>query len=74
MKWSYVLQERHSASQPCRQKLPLRFLVGPGDEMGRVGFFVEAVAPPICTTRTAPDPAQIVTNWLLPEFGEPRKF
>ena len=44
MKWGYVLQERHSASQPCRQKLPLRFLVGPGDEMGRVGFFIEAVA------------------------------
>ena len=39
-----LLQERHSASQPCRQKLPLRFLVGPGDQMSRVGFFIEAVA------------------------------
>ena len=41
-----LLQERHPASQPCRQKLPLRFLVGPGDQMSRVGFFIEAVAGP----------------------------
>jgi hypothetical protein len=36
-------EEPHPASQPCRQKLPLGFLVGPGDQMGRVGFFIEAV-------------------------------
>jgi hypothetical protein len=39
MKRGYLLQERHSASQPRRQKLPLRFLMGPGDEMSREGFF-----------------------------------
>src|SRR5450631_2160132 len=41
-----LLQERHSTSQPRRQKLPLRFLVGPRDQMSRVGFFIEAVAGP----------------------------
>src|SRR5258706_4608318 len=44
MKRVDLLQERHPTSQPCRQKLPLRFLVGPGDQMSRVGFFIEAVA------------------------------
>ncbi len=44
MQWGDLLQEPHPASQPCRQKLPLRFLVGPGDQMSRVGFFIEAVA------------------------------
>jgi hypothetical protein len=33
-----------------------------------------STAPPICTTKIAPDLVQIVTNWLLPEFGELRRF
>jgi hypothetical protein len=44
MQWGDLLQERHPASQSCRQKLPLRFLIGAGDQMSRVGFFIEAVA------------------------------
>jgi hypothetical protein len=74
MEWGYVLQERHSASQPCRQKLPLRFLVGPGDEMGRVGFFVEAVAgsypkidQPVQLTLSLKSPTMLATRyWFVP--------
>src|SRR5438067_12642292 len=44
MEWGYLLQERHPASQPSRQKLPLRFLGGPGDQMSRRGLFVKTAA------------------------------
>jgi hypothetical protein len=39
-----LLQERHTTSQPSRQKLPLCLLVRSGDQMSGIRLFVEAVA------------------------------
>lgn len=44
MKRGRLLQERHPASQPGRQKLPLRLLVRSGDQMSGIGLLVKAVA------------------------------
>jgi len=38
MQWGDLLQEPIRLRSRAAKKLPLRFLVGPGDQMSRVGF------------------------------------
>ena len=37
-------------------------------------FLRPSTVPPICTTRTVPDQAEIVMNWLWPGFSGPGRF